>query len=107
MSAEHHRVRNYAVKELPRVGKPLAPEFIAQALNLPLTQVTAILDELQQHMAFLFRNEQGAVVWAYPVIVLNSYRNGESPSLSIRHINKGKTRRSIFILNSYCSLLIL
>jgi hypothetical protein len=35
----------------------------------PLTQVTDILDELEQHMTFLFRNEYGAVAWAYPVTV--------------------------------------
>lgn len=69
MSEEHHRVRNLVVRELPPIGKPLSPEFIAQELNLPLTQVTDILDELEQHMTFLFRNEQGAVTWAYPVTV--------------------------------------
>lgn len=69
MSAEHHRVRNFVVRELPAVGEPLAPEFIAQELNLPLPQVTDILDELEQHMTFLFRNEQGAVTWAYPMTV--------------------------------------
>ncbi len=69
MSEEHHQVRNWVVTELPRVGKPLSPEFIAQELNLPLAQVTGILDELEQHKTFLFRNEQGAVTWAYPVTV--------------------------------------
>ncbi len=67
MSAEHHIVRNFVVRELPRVGKPLAPEFIAEKLGLPLARVISILDELEQHMTFLFRNEEGAVVWAYPV----------------------------------------
>mgnify|MGYP001582922007 FL=1 len=69
MSAEHHRIRNFVVSELPRVGKPLSPEFIGQNLNLPLIQVNAILDDLERHMAFLFRNEQRAVTWAYPVTV--------------------------------------
>jgi hypothetical protein len=69
MSQDHHRVRNLVVCELPRAGKPLAPEFIAQALGLPADQVVSILDDLERHMTFLFRNEQGAVVWAYPVTV--------------------------------------
>lgn len=69
MSEEHHRIRNFVVTELPRVGEPLSPEFIAQALNLPLDRVFHILVELEQHMTFLFRNEQGAVAWAYPVTV--------------------------------------
>lgn len=69
MSEEHHRVRNFAVRELPRIGKPLSPAFIAQELNLPQPRVTDILDQLEQHMTFLFRNERGEVTWAYPVTV--------------------------------------
>jgi len=67
MSEEHHNVRDFVVLELPRVGRPLTPEFIAQELNLPLPRVAGILDDLEAHMTFLFRNEQGAVAWAYPV----------------------------------------
>ena len=69
MSEEHHRIRNWVVTELPRVGRPLSPELIAQELRLPKAQVTDILDELEQHKTFLFRNEHGAVTWAYPVTV--------------------------------------
>jgi hypothetical protein len=69
MSPEHHAVRNFAVTELPRAGQPLAPETIARRLDLPLEQVNAILADLEKHMTFLFRNEQGAVAWAYPVTV--------------------------------------
>jgi len=69
MSEDHHRVRNFVVRELPRAGKPLSPGFIAQALNLPQTRVTGILDELERHMTFLFRNEGVAIAWAYPVTV--------------------------------------
>jgi hypothetical protein len=69
MSEQHHAVRNHVVKELPRVGRPLSPESIAQAVNLPVARVVAILDDLEKHMTFLFRNEQKAVSWAYPVTV--------------------------------------
>jgi hypothetical protein len=67
MSADHHRVRNHVVRELPREGLPLPPASIARALDLPLARVNEILDELERHMTFLFRNSQGEVVWAYPV----------------------------------------
>ena len=67
MTEDHHRIRDFVVMELPRVGKPLSPEFIAQTLNLPLARVTDILGDLERRMTFLFRNGQGAVVWAYPV----------------------------------------
>ena len=69
MTDEHHRVRNFVVRELPRVGSPLTPEFIAGSLSLTVARVKVILDELEKHMTFLFRNERGAVVWAYPVTV--------------------------------------
>ncbi len=69
MSEEHHRVRYFVVRELPKVGKPLSPEFIARKLNLPLSRVNSILDELEKNLTFLFRNEQGDVAWAYPVTV--------------------------------------
>ena len=57
------------VRELPRVGKPMAPESVASELDLSPDRVNAILDDLEKHMTFLFRNEEGAVVWAYPVTV--------------------------------------
>ena len=69
MSHEHHLIRDFAVRELPRVGEPLTLEVIAQALGLPVNRVNAILDELEKRLTFLFRNEQGAVTWAYPVTV--------------------------------------
>jgi hypothetical protein len=69
MSEDHYRVRDFVVRELPRVGAPLAPESIAAALDLALPRVTSILDELERHLTFLFRNERGEVTWAYPVTV--------------------------------------
>lgn len=69
MSEAHHRVRNFVVSELPRIARPLSPEFIAQNLALPLKQVNTILVELEKNLFFLVRNNQGAVSWAYPVTV--------------------------------------
>lgn len=69
MSDEHHRTRDFVVRELPRAGRPLPPEAISAALDLPVARVRALLDELETHMTFLFRNEQGEVAWAYPVTV--------------------------------------
>jgi hypothetical protein len=69
MSAEHHLVRNFVVTELSKVGEPLSPEHIAQELDLPPARLKTILDELEKHMTFLFRDQAGAVTWAYPVTV--------------------------------------
>jgi hypothetical protein len=69
MSKKHHEVRNFVVSELPRVGEPLSPGLISERLKLPGARLNAILNDLEKHLTFLFRNEQGAVVWAYPVTV--------------------------------------
>jgi len=67
MSPNHHRVRDFVVTEIPKARKPLSPACIAQALNLPADRLGLILDDLEKHMTFLFRNPQGEVEWAYPV----------------------------------------
>jgi hypothetical protein len=69
MTPEHHQIRDFVVRELPRLGKPIPPETIAQSLNMEPERVAFILDELERNMTFLYRNEQGAVTWAYPVTV--------------------------------------
>jgi hypothetical protein len=67
MTPDHHRVRNYAVLELPRRARPLEPEDFAGALDLPLDRVVEILDELEAHLTFVYRTNGRAVDWAYPV----------------------------------------
>jgi hypothetical protein len=67
MTPDHHRVRNFVVSELPKAAAPLSPDLIAGRLDLPVEDVVALLDDLEKHLTFLFRNPQGAVEWAYPV----------------------------------------
>lgn len=67
MTEDHHLIRDFVVLELPRTGKPIPPEHIAENLDLPQNHVIELLDELERNMTFLFRNEHGAVTWAYPV----------------------------------------
>jgi len=69
MTAAHRRVHHFVVRDLPRKGRPLSPAFIAGELDMTTPQVTAILEALETHMTFLFRDETGAVTWAYPVTV--------------------------------------
>jgi hypothetical protein len=68
MSSNHHLVRNFVVGELPgNHGEPLRPADIAHRLNLPLSLVTAILEDLQRNLFFLVRNNAGQINWAFPV----------------------------------------
>jgi hypothetical protein len=69
MKDEHHKVRDFVVRELPRLARPISPETIAQSLDMELEQVVSILDELEKNLTFLFCNEQGEVTWAYPATV--------------------------------------
>ena len=68
MTAEHHLVRNFVVRELPRNGgEPLAPAQIAGSLRLAPEAVAALLEDLERYLFFLVRNARGAVSWAFPV----------------------------------------
>ena len=69
MSQEHRRIHHYVVRELPRVGEPIPAERAARDLALSMEQTVEILRDLEEHLTFLYRNEQGQVVWAYPVTV--------------------------------------
>ena len=69
MTEDHHLTRNFVVRELPDTGEALSPDFIAQKLKLPVSRINDLLEDLEKHLTFLFRNEQGAVTWAYPVTV--------------------------------------
>jgi hypothetical protein len=61
MTPDHHHVRDFVVRELPRLAEPIYPELIAQKLNMGPQQVILILDELEKNLTFLFRNDEGAV----------------------------------------------
>lgn len=68
MTPEHHLVRNFVVRELPREnGRPIGVEWLAAKLGLPLPKVRAIVEELERHLFFLVRNEAGEISWAFPV----------------------------------------
>lgn len=61
------RERDFAVSEIVRTGRPVEPEAMAAALDLPVGVVRTDLEELERRMIFLHRNPEGAVEWAFPV----------------------------------------
>lgn len=67
MTKQHHLVRYFVVRSLPRIGRPIPPEMIAAKLKISLKRVYAILAELEERLFFLVRDKQGSVQWAYPV----------------------------------------
>jgi hypothetical protein len=82
MTEDHHRVRYFVVRELPRFGRPIPVKAIATALDLAVGRVDEILSELERNLFFLWRNNEGAVEWAYPVTAASTghhliYSTGE------------------------------
>jgi hypothetical protein len=69
LSEEYRLIHHFVVRELPRTGKPLSPELISEPLGFSTDFVKTALDYLEKRMTFLYRNEGGDVVWAYPVTV--------------------------------------
>jgi len=67
MTPTHHLVRDFVVTEIPRRGESLSPEHIANELSLPRDELDVIVDELEEHMVFLYRVDGENVTWAYPV----------------------------------------
>ncbi|HXZ78888.1 MAG TPA: hypothetical protein VEG30_03100 [Terriglobales bacterium] len=69
MSPDHHVIRDFVVRELPRQVKPqpLSPAQIAQVTALEVAKVSAILQDLEEHLFFLVRDAGGNVNWAFPV----------------------------------------
>lgn len=61
------QIRAYLVTELTEVGRSLTPAYIAEQLNMDLDQVTSIIADLEADLTYLFRDQSGAVEWAYPV----------------------------------------
>jgi len=69
MTDEHHAIRNFVVRALPRYGRPISPHDIAERLEIPLVRVRRRLTELEQRLFFLVLDDAGAVEWAFPVTV--------------------------------------
>jgi hypothetical protein len=83
LSTQHRAVHHFVVRELPRFGRPMPPEHVAEGLAISLETVTRILADLEAKKAFLFRDESGAVAWAYPLAAVPTphrvrFKSGET-----------------------------
>lgn len=67
MSDEHHLVRNFVVRELPKQGRPIPLADISHALHLTRTRTMRIVEELEKNLFFLVRGDGAEVAWAFPV----------------------------------------
>jgi len=69
MSPEHHAVRNFVVRELPRLGRPVSIGRISQALRLPRERTNEIVEDLERNLFFLARRDGPEISWAFPATV--------------------------------------
>jgi len=67
MSHDHHLVRNFVVRELPRLGRPVPLADISDALHLTRTRTTSIVEDLHKNLFFLVCSDGSEVSWAFPV----------------------------------------
>jgi hypothetical protein len=67
MSPDHHLVRNFVVRELPRLGRPIPLTDISLALQLTETRTKSIVEDLERNLFFLVRRHGTEVSWAFPV----------------------------------------
>ena len=67
MSGEHHLVRNFVVRELPRLGRPISLTDISDALRLTRPRTKSIVEDLEKNLFFLVRGNGAEVSWAFPV----------------------------------------
>ena len=67
MTRAHHLVRDRAVSELAKGGRPLSPAHLSAATGLDPKRVSRLLDDLEGRLFFLVRNEAAEVSWAFPV----------------------------------------
>lgn len=54
MSHDHHTVRDFVVRELPRQDRPISPIQIAQTTGLRLQAVAAVVTELEKKSVFFW-----------------------------------------------------
>jgi hypothetical protein len=67
MSPDHHVVRNFVVRELPRLARPVSIGRVVQTLQLPRARVQQIVEELEARLFFLARPDSSEISWAFPV----------------------------------------
>ena len=72
MSDEHHLVRNFIVRELPRLGRPMSFEHISGTLHLSPGRTATIVNDLEKNRFFLVRGSPNEVSWAFPVTVADT-----------------------------------
>ena len=67
VSEEERKVHRFVVTTMTETSEPVASEYIAEKLDMPLDRVRDIVDKLEKKKVFFYRYNSKAINWAYPV----------------------------------------
>ena len=71
VSDEERKVHRFVVMTMTETNEPVAVEYIAEMLDMPLDRVKDIVDKLEEMKVFFYRYNSQGINWAYPVTVEN------------------------------------
>ncbi len=82
VSEEERKVHRFVVMTMTETNEPVASEYIAEKLDMPLDRVKDIVDRLEEMKVFFYRYNSQGINWAYPVTAENgvhkmSFSTGE------------------------------
>ena len=72
VSDEERKVHYFVVKSLSDTNEPVAPEYIADQLGIPIDRVAAIVDKRAPMKTYFYRYDCPGINWAYPVTAEDS-----------------------------------
>jgi len=61
------QVHHFIVLEMVNAREPLTAKMIADEMEIPLDQVFAIVDKLENLKTFIYRSDGNGIDWAYPL----------------------------------------
>ena len=71
VSEEERKVHRFVVMAMTETNEPVAAEYIADKLDMPLDRVKDIVDKLEEMKVFFYRYNSQGINWAYPVTAEN------------------------------------
>ena len=71
VSEEERSLHRFVVKTMTETNEPVAAEYIADKLDMPLDRVKDIVDKLEEMKVFFYRYNSQGINWAYPVTAEN------------------------------------
>ena len=82
VSEEDRKVHRFVVMTMTETSEPVALEYIAEKLDMPLDRVRDIVGRLEEMKVFFYRYNNQGINWAYPVTAENgvhkmSFSTGE------------------------------